>query len=213
MKCDRSYMCLYAITDRTWLGEQTLEQQVEEALKGGITCLQLREKHLTEEEFLREAVQIKELCKRYKVPLFINDNVQVAIQGGADGVHVGQHDMEAGNVRKRIGENMILGVSVHTVEEAVEAEKKGADYLGVGAVFPTVTKADAHTLSHEMVKNICQAVSIPVVAIGGIDADNISKLGGTGVDGVALISAIFKSSSIENTCRELRRLSEKMVEE
>ena len=145
------------------------------------------------------------------MPFIVNDNVKIALACGADGIHVGQHDMQAGDVRKAIGDNMILGVSAQTVEQALEAERNGADYLGVGAVSATSTKLDADAVSHETLREICRAVSIPVVAIGGISKENIMQLSGTGVDGVALVSAIFASGDIENTCRELRALSEQMV--
>lgn len=204
-------MLLYAVTDRAWVGKQTLYEQVECALNGGATCVQLREKELDDKTFLAEAVEMKALCQNYNVPFIINDNVEVAIKCGADGIHVGQHDMEAGNVRELVSDGMILGVSVETVEQAVLAEINGADYLGVGTVFPTTTKLDAETVSHQTLQAICNAVSIPVVAIGGIYKHNIMQLAGTGVDGVALVSAIFGVEDIENECRELRRLSEKMV--
>lgn len=211
MKCDSLAMRLYAVTDRAWLSHQTLKEQVEEALKGGATCIQLREKELDELSFLEEAEELCALCRAYHVPFIVNDNVKIALACGADGIHVGQHDMQAGDVRKAIGDNMILGVSAQTVEQALEAERNGADYLGVGAVFATSTKLDADAVSHETLGEICRAVSIPVVAIGGISKENIMQLSGTGVDGVALVSAIFASGDIENTCRELRALSEQMV--
>lgn len=211
MKCDKKDMLLYAVTDRLWLGEHTLAQQVEQALKGGATCIQLREKELSDEMFLAEAFEIKALCKKYAVPFIINDNIDVAVKCGADGIHVGQHDMSAGAVRKKIGNDMILGVSAQTVEQAIAAGKNGADYLGVGAVFATSTKLDADSVSHETLKAICDAVSVPVVAIGGIYKHNIHELGGTGIDGVALVSAIFSVPNIENECRELRKLAEEMV--
>lgn len=211
MKCDKKNMLLYAVTDRAWTGKQSLYEQVEEALKGGITCLQLREKNLSDEEFLKEAIQIKTLCNKYKVPFFINDNVEVAIKCGADGIHVGQDDMAAGRVRELVGDKMMIGVSAHSVKEAVEAVKNGADCLGVGAIFSTSTKKDASVLDLSVVSDICKAVSVPVVAIGGIKKDNISKLKGTGVDGVALVSAIFAADDIKSECKELRKLSEDMI--
>ena len=204
-------MLLYAVTDRMWVGKQTLLEQVECALKGGVTCVQLREKELTEEEFLEEAIQMKQLCGKYKVPFIINDNVDIATKCKADGIHVGHSDMEASNVRERIGEDMILGVSAQTVELALAAEKAGADYIGVGAVFNTTTKADADAVSHDVVRDICDQASIPVVAIGGIYKNNIMQLSSTGVDGVALVSAIFSVDDIEAECKELRGLSEDMV--
>ncbi len=211
MKCDKKYMLLYAVTDRTWTGSQTLYQQVEAALRGGVTCVQLREKEMDEEAFLKEAIEIRELCHKYNVPLFINDNVNVAIKCGADGIHVGQEDMAAGAVRSLVGEDMIIGVSAHSVEEAAEAVKNGADYLGVGAVFSTSTKRDAKALPRGTLIDICQAVDIPVVDIGGLNKENISELSGTGVDGVALVSAIFAAEDIEEQCRQLYRISENMV--
>lgn len=204
-------MLLYAVTDRSWVGKQTLYEQVESALKGGATCVQLREKELDEAAFLEEAVEMKKLCAKYGVPFIINDNVQIAMRCGADGVHVGQSDMAAGNVRKAVGDKMIVGVSAQTVEQALAAEKAGADYLGVGAVFPTSTKSDAREVSRQTLKDICAAVDIPVTAIGGINKDNIAELSGTGVDGVALVSAIFAAEDIEEECKILKKLSGKMV--
>lgn len=211
MKCDKKAMTLYAVTDRAWVGKQSLYEQVESALKGGATCVQLREKALDDAGFLEEAKAIGALCKRYHVPFFVNDNVEIAISCHADGVHVGQEDMLASDVRKKVGADMMIGVSVHSVEEAEEAVKNGADYLGVGAMFSTSTKTDASVLSKDTLKAICAAVEIPVVAIGGINKQNLMTLAGTGVDGVALVSAIFGAADIEVECRALRALSEKMV--
>ncbi len=211
MRCDKKYMLLYAVTDRAWTGEMALYQQVEEALRGGVTCVQLREKSLNDGEFLQEAQKIHALCQRYGVPFIVNDNVDVAIACGAEGIHVGQEDMAAGDVRRRVGDGMILGVSVHTVEEAREAVASGADYLGLGAVFPTSTKTDVEQMSNETLRAICDAVDVPVVAIGGINRTNIGTLAGSGVDGVALVSAIFSAPDIEGACRELRKLAEGMV--
>ena len=211
MKCDKKAMLLYAVTDRAWVGKQDLYEQVESALKGGATCVQLREKELDDETFLKEALEISALCKRYEVLFFINDNVEIAIKCHADGVHVGQDDMEAAKVRRKVGEQMLIGVSVHTVEEALEAVKNGADCLGVGAMFSTSTKTDVNVLPKETLCDICEAVDVPVVAIGGIGKSNISQLTGTGVDGVALVSAIFAADDIEKECRLLRKLSEEMV--
>ncbi|MCR2033837.1 thiamine phosphate synthase [Anaerofustis stercorihominis] len=211
MKVNSEDMLLYAVTDRAWTDKDDLYTQVKKALKGGITFLQLREKELDDETFLKEALKIKELAREYNVPFVINDNVDIAIKSDADGVHVGQSDMEAGDVRKKIGEDKILGVSASNLEEAKLAEKKGADYLGVGAVFSTSTKLDADDVSFDTLKEICNNVSIPVVAIGGISRDNISKLKGTNVDGAAVVSAIFASQDIENDTKELLCLSKKMV--
>ncbi len=207
MKCDKKTMLLYAVTDRAWTGKQTLTEQVEAALRGGVTCVQLREKDLPEDEFLKEALEIKELCRKYGVPLFINDNVRVAIACGADGIHVGQEDMAAGAVRSLVGEDMMIGVSVHSVEEALEAVRNGADCLGAGAVFSTATKTNTNILPMETLRNICQAVTVPVVAIGGLGKDNIPRLADSGVDGVALVSAIFAAEDIERECRKLSEIA------
>ena len=211
MKCDNHTMLLYAVTDRSWVGKQTLLEQVEAALKGGVTMVQLREKELDESAFLEEAIQMKQLCARYGVPFIVNDNVEIAIQCGADGVHVGQTDMEAGHVRQMVGDKMIIGVSARTVEEALAAQAAGADYLGVGAMFSTSTKLDAHVLGYQTLKDICTAVRIPVTAIGGINEENMMRLSGSGVDGVALVSAIFAAADIEAACRRLKAMSEAMV--
>jgi thiamine-phosphate pyrophosphorylase len=184
---------------------------VEKALKGGATLVQLREKELEFEKFIEEAKEIKELCKKYRVPFIVNDNVDIANAADADGIHVGQNDMECGHVRERIGRDRILGVSVQTVEQAVSAEKRGADYLGVGAVFPTGSKADAEYVSYETLKKICQAVSIPVVAIGGINKDNILKLSGSGICCIAVISAIFAQSDIARSTAQLKEFAKKVV--
>lgn len=207
----REQMLLYAVTDRHWLNEQTLYEQVEEALKGGATFIQLREKDLTEEEFLEEAKKIQQLCKKYRVPFIINDNVKLAKEIDADGVHVGQSDMEALDVRAQLGEDKIIGVSARTVEQALLAEKHGADYLGVGAVFQTGTKTDAREVEHSVLKEICTKVDIPVVAIGGITQDNVKELSGSGINGVAVISAIFAQKDIETATAKLKSCVEQIV--
>ena len=212
MKCDKKDLLLYAVTDRRWLGGRRLADQVEEALKGGVTFVQLREKDLDEERFLEEAKEIKELCRRYQVPFVINDNEDIAQAVDADGVHVGQSDMEAGDVRARLGQDKIIGVSAQTVEQALLAESRGADYLGVGAVFATGSKADASEVDHETVKAICQAVHIPVIAIGGITRENVGALAGTGVCGAAVISAIFAQEDVEEETRKLKEAVQCMVE-
>ena len=199
------WMPLYAVTDRAWLGEKTLVQQAEEALKGGITCLQLREKDLDAASFLQEARALKKLCDRYGVPLIVNDDVEIAIKSEADGVHIGQTDQPASLVRALIGPEMILGVSAQTVEQALQAEADGADYLGVGAVFYTGTKPDAEAVSFETLQAICEAVSIPVVAIGGISRDTLPRLAGSGIDGVAVVSAIFAAEDIQAAAEALRQ--------
>lgn len=196
-------MLLYAVTDRAWVGTKSLYEQVKEALENGVTCVQLREKELDESDFLKEAKQISTLCKEYKVPFIVNDNVNIAIACKADGIHIGQEDMELTNVRKLVGEDMIIGVSAHTVEEAIKAQEGGADYIGIGAVFATSTKTDVDVLSFETIRSICEAVDIPTVAIGGIKKDNICKLKGSGIDGVAVVSAIFAAKDIATATKEL----------
>lgn len=212
MNCDKKDLLLYAVTDRAWLGDKTLSWQVEESLKGGATMIQLREKHLDHEHFLKEAKEIKELCRKYQVPFLINDDVDLAVEVDADGVHVGQHDMEAGEVRKKIGPNRILGVSAQTVEQALLAQQAGADYLGVGAVFPTGTKDDADAVSIQTLGEICRAVSIPVVAIGGIGQHNVMQLAGSGICGIAVVSAIYAQPDIKNAASTLHALAKEMVE-
>jgi thiamine-phosphate pyrophosphorylase len=207
LKLSKESMRLYAVTDRMWLGNNSLAEQVEECIRGGATFIQIREKDITFDEYLALANEIKKVTDKYKVPFVINDDVDVAIACEADGVHVGQRDMQAADVRNKIGDK-ILGVSAQTVEQAVLAEKMGADYIGVGAVFSTTTKLDANAVSVETVKAICQAVSIPVVAIGGITKDNIVLLKGSGVDGVAVVSAIFAQDNIYEAAREMRGLSD-----
>ncbi|MDO4467374.1 MAG: thiamine phosphate synthase [Bacillota bacterium] len=211
MKFDKKDLLLYAVTDRSWLKEETLYDQVEKTLKGGTTFIQLREKNLDEDSFLQEAIQIKKLCQKYNVPFVINDNVDIALQMDADGVHVGQSDMEAGSVREKLGPNKIIGVSCQTVEQARLAQKNGADYLGVGAVFPTSSKDDAQEVSFETLKEICEAVDIPVVAIGGITKNNLTQLSGSGIAGIAVISAIFGQEDIQAASEELRNKTYEMV--
>ena len=209
--CRKEDLLLYAVTDRSWLNGESLYAQVERALKGGVTFVQLREKNLDEAAFLKEAKEIQKLCAQYHVPFVINDNVEIAAQIGADGVHVGQSDMEAGDVRRKLGPDKIIGVSAQTVEQALRAQEHGADYLGVGAVFPTGSKADAVEVSHGTVKAICEAVEIPVIAIGGITADNVKELAGTGICGIAVISAIFAQKDIEGAAQNLKSRTEEML--
>ena len=211
MRLDKKDMVLYAVTDRHWLNGESLYSQVEKALKGGATFIQLREKNLGEEEFLAEAKEIARLCKSYHVPFVINDNVDIALEIDADGVHVGQSDMEADDVRAKLGPDKIIGVSAQTVEQAVLAEKRGADYLGVGAVFHTDSKADVAEVSRETLKAICDAVDIPVIAIGGISSKNVTELKGRGIVGIAVISAIFAQPDITKATAELKALTEKTV--
>ena len=212
MKCDKKDLLFYAVTDRSWLNGATLYSQVEAALKGGATFIQLREKNLDEAHFLEEAKEIKKLCREYGVPFVINDNVELTLEVDADGVHVGQSDMEAGDVRAKLGSDKIIGVSAQTVEQALLAEAHGADYLGVGAVFPTGSKEDAVEVEHETVKAICEAVKIPVIAIGGISKNNVLELSGNGLCGIAVISAIFAQEDIESATKELKVLTKQMVE-
>ena len=207
MKVASEDMLLYAVTDRAWLNGASLKDKVELALKGGATFVQLREKCLDEDEFLKEAIEICALCREYGVPFVINDNVDIAVKCDADGVHVGQSDMAAEKARAVLGPDKIIGVSAHTVEEAVAAEKAGADYLGAGAMFATGTKKDISILSSDELRDICSAVSIPVVAIGGINSSNMVELKGTGVDGVAVVSAIFAQDDICAAAKELKALA------
>lgn len=207
MECKKEMLQLYAVTDRAWEVKGNFLEQIEEALKGGITCLQLREKEMKENEFLEEALKVKKICEKYSTPLIINDNVNVAIKCRADGIHVGQSDMSVSEIKKIIPNNKIVGVSVQTLEQALEAEKSGANYLGVGAVFSTNTKLDATVLQREELRKICENTTIPTVAIGGIKKDNMRNLIGTGIDGVALVSAIFSVDDIKKECEDLLNLS------
>lgn len=196
MKFQKDMLLLYAVTDRSWVGRQTLYEQIEDALRGGVTMVQLREKDLDENKLVAEAIEIKELCRRYHVPLIINDNVEAALKSGADGVHVGTEDTPVSEIRKRVGKDFIIGATAKTVEQAKTAEKAGADYLGVGAVFPSPTKKNAIRITAEQLNEICSSVSIPAVAIGGITLQNVSELKGGGMDGIAVVSAIFSRENI-----------------
>ena len=211
MKCDKKDLLLYAVTDRHWLNGRSLYDVVKASLDGGVTFVQLREKELDDESFLKEAKELQALCSEYHVPFVINDNVDIAMKINADGVHVGQSDMEAGDVRSKLGPDKIIGVSAATVEQAVIAEKRGADYLGVGAVFPTGSKDDAADVSHATLKEICKAVSIPVIAIGGISPKNIHELSGSGICGVAVISAIYSAQDIKKAAKELKAAASDMA--
>ena len=208
MKIRHEDMRMYLVTDRSWLKPgETLARQVETALEAGATCVQLREKHAGREEFLALARELKPICARYGVPFLINDDVSIAKEADADGVHVGQEDAACREARAILGPHKIVGVSCHTVEEAQKAVADGADCLGLGAVFATGTKDDATVMSHEELRQICRAVDIPTVAIGGITEDNILELAGTGVDGVAVISAVFAKEDKAAAVRRLRELS------
>ncbi|WP_026834487.1 thiamine phosphate synthase [Eubacterium xylanophilum] len=206
MNCSKEQILLYAITDRHWLGNRPLTEVVEESLRGGATMIQLREKNLDEAAFLQEAKALRDLCKKYSVPFIINDNISIAAEVDADGVHVGQSDMAASKAREILGKDKIIGVTAKTIEQAIAAEQMGADYLGVGAVFPTSSKEDALPITHEMLRKICETVSIPVAAIGGITKDNIPQLKGNGISGIATISAIYGMPNIEESTRELKKI-------
>ena len=211
MKCDKKNLLLYAVTDRHWLEGRKLIDVVKESLDGVVTMVQLREKTLEEGKFLEEAKELQTLCRERHIPFIVNDNVDIAKAMDADGVHVGQDDMETMDVRAKLGPDKIIGVSAHTVEEALLAEKQGADYLGVGAVFPTSSKSDVDVMPYETLKAICEAVSIPVVAIGGIGRENVSRLAGSGICGVAVISAIYAQKDIRAAAADLKTAVEEML--
>ena len=223
---------LYAVTDRTWLGNETLYEQVEKALEGGVTLVQLREKELPEADVQKEAEELLELCHRYGVKLILDDDVELAAKVGADGVHIGQSDMELAHAREILGPDKIIGVTAKTVEQAKAAEAGGADYLGSGAIFGTSTKKDARPMTmellrsicasvqipvvaiamkHELLEEICHSVKIPVVAIGGITAENVLQLKGRGIAGVAVVSGIFACEDIETGTRHLGELVEQII--
>ena len=208
----RKAMLLYAVTDQSWLKEdQTLFSVCEDVLANGATFLQIREKDLDANAFEAEAAKLKILCRRYHVPYVVNDSVEIALAIDADGVHVGQSDIRGRDIRSLIGPDKILGISAGTVEEAIAAENAGADYIGVGAVFGTSTKKNARNLSVEKLQEICHAVSIPVVAIGGIHAGNLLELSDSGVDGVAVVSAIFAAADPGKATTLLLELAKEMV--
>ena len=213
MKFCEKMLLLYAVTDRAWVGKQTLLEQIEDALKGGATIIQLREKNLDEDSFVREAIQVRELCHRYNVPLIVNDNVDVALKSGADGVHVGIEDAPVKEIRKRVSDDFIIGATCKTVKQAKIAEAAGADYMGVGAVFPSPTKTNAIRITNEQLRNIVSSVSIPAVAIGGIGYDNVCEIKGSSVSGVAVVSAIFGAENIENATALLKKRVETVIEE
>ena len=211
MKFSKDMLLLYAVTDRSWTQDQTLYDQIEAALKGGVTIVQLREKNLPEDEFVAEAIRVKELCSRYNVPLIINDNAEVALKSGADGVHVGIEDTPVAELRQKVGKDFIIGATAKTVEQAQSAEKAGADYLGVGAVFPSPTKKNAIRITAEKLKEICSSVSVPAVAIGGISLDNVSEIRGCGMSGIAVVSAIFASDDIQKAASELKEKAKEVT--
>ena len=211
MKFNKDMLLLYAITNRCGEDKELFLKQIEDALKGGVTILQLREKGLGREEFLEEAKEVKKLCSKYSVPLIINDKVDIAIESGADGVHVGLEDMSVKDIRKMAPEDFIIGATAKTKEQAKTAEESGADYLGVGAVFPSPTKTNAVRITNEMLKEICESVEIPAVAIGGISIDNIDTIEKNVVEGVALVSAIFGADKILEASRQMKIKAEKIV--
>ena len=206
-------LLLYAVTDRAWVGRQTLLEQIESALKGGATLVQLREKDLPRLDYIREAAQATALCHCYGVPLIVNDSLEVALKSGADGVHVGIEDQPVAEIRRQAGKGFLIGATAKTVEQARAAQAAGADYLGVGEVFPSPTKKNAIRITTGQLREICASVSIPCVAIGGISRENLPALAGGGMDGFALVSAIFSQPDIEAACRELRALAERTVKE
>lgn len=203
MKFVKDMILLYAVTDSRWVGVKSIEEQIEEAILGGATCIQLREKELDDENFIEKALNIKEICKKHNVPLFINDNVKVAMACNSEGIHIGQDDMNISDVRKLVGDEIIIGVSATNLEEALKAEEQGTDYLGVGAMFPTNVKDDAKAVSIDILIDICSNVSIPVCGIGGINLENMEKLRNSGVDGFAIVSAIFSKDNIKEATEEL----------
>lgn len=202
---------LYLVTDRRWLKEQTLANDVEDAIEGGVTCVQIREKNINQDEFINEALLLKEVCQKHQIPLIVNDDIEVMIAIDADGIHVGQSDMDAKLVRAKIGNHKILGVSAQTVEQALIAQEAGADYLGVGAVFNTGTKSDADEVDFETLVNICKSVDLPVVAIGGINCENLLKLKGSGIDGIAVVSAIMAQDNIQKAASLLKEKTGELI--
>lgn len=208
MKCDKNTLLLYAVTAQVRPNVPSLPQQVEQALMGGCTCVQLREKSLPDEALLPVARELARLCRRYEAPFLVNDRVELALRCGADGVHVGQSDLAAATVRQLLGPDKLLGVSAHTVAEAQSAQAAGADYLGVGALFPTATKPDAQLVGLDTLRAICRAVDLPVVGIGGITQENLPQLSHTGLTGVALVSDLFSAPDIPSRCQQLRRQAE-----
>lgn len=205
MKISKKDLILYAVTDSSWLNGKTLASQVEEAIIGGVTFIQLREKNMDENLLLRQAIEIFEVCRKYKVPFVVDDNVEIALKSGADGVHLGQNDMSIIKAREILGADKIIGATAKTVEQAIKAEIDGADYIGSGAVFATSTKSDAIPLSYENLCRICESVKIPVIAIGGINKDNVNYLKSSGICGIAAVSDIFKTGNVRDSAHSLKK--------
>lgn len=211
MKLSKDDLLLYAITDRGSLDKKVFFEKIEEALQGGVTILQLREKELDEDSFTDEAIEVKAICRKYGVPLIINDNVNVALKSGADGVHVGIEDMPIDEIRRKAPDSFIIGATCKTVEQAQSAERLGADYMGVGAVFPSPTKKNAVRITREQLKEICSSVSIPAVAIGGITLENVGELQGGGMSGIAVVSAVFSADDIQKAASLLKEKTKSLI--
>lgn len=211
MKLSKDDLLLYAITDRRNLDKKVFFEKIEEALQGGVTILQLREKELDEDSFINEAIEVKNICRKHGVPLIINDNVNVALKSGADGVHVGIEDMPINEIRRTVPDSFIIGATCKTVEQAQSAERLGADYMGVGAVFPSPTKKNAVRITREQLKEICASVSIPAVAIGGISLENVDELKDGGMSGIAVVSAVFSADDIQKAASLLKEKAKSLI--
>ena len=211
MKLSKDDLLLYAITDRRNLDKKVFFEKIEEALQGGVTILQLREKELDEDSFINEAIEVKNICRKHSVPLIINDNVNVALKSGADGVHVGIEDMPIDEIRRTVPDSFIIGATCKTVEQAQSAERLGADYMGVGAVFPSPTKKNAVRITREQLKEICASVSIPAVAIGGISLENVDELKNGGMSGIAVVSAVFSADDIQKAASLLKEKAKSLI--
>lgn len=211
MKLSKDDLLLYAITDRRNLDKKIFFEKIEEALQGGVTILQLREKELDEDSFINEAIEVKNICRKHGVPLIINDNVNVALKSGADGVHVGIEDMPIDEIRRTVPDSFIIGATCKTVEQAQSAERLGADYMGVGAVFPSPTKKNAVRITREQLKEICASVSIPAVAIGGISLENVDELKDGGMSGIAVVSAVFSADDIQKAASLLKEKAKSLI--
>ena len=211
MKLSKDDLLLYAITDRRNLDKKMFFEKIEEALQGGVTILQLREKELDEDSFINEAIEVKNICRKHGVPLIINDNVNVALKSGADGVHVGIEDMPIDEIRRTVPDSFIIGATCKTVEQAQSAERLGADYMGVGAVFPSPTKKNAVRITREQLKEICASVSIPAVAIGGISLENVDELKDGGMSGIAVVSAVFSADDIQKAASLLKEKANSLI--